>query len=266
MNAHSPKISAPLGGGRVRPAPRLPQLVTQALSAVEERLAERPDTYVLWSGGKDSTVCLDLARRINPSIPVVFFDSGMEFRQTQAYLHRLARDWNLDLHTFPAEPSALDVMEASGQWEHGVPKVAQDDLHAALILRPLARAREQFGNSGIYGLRADESVGRLGLLSRTRGEVITHDRKTGAVTQIYLAPIWRWSFEEVHAYLHHEQIPANPLYAALVKRGVPERRARVGMLVDGWALDQGRWGHAMALDPDLARRVEARLPALAEWR
>lgn len=35
--------------------------------------------YVSFSGGKDSTVLLDLARRIYPEIPAVFVDTGLEY-------------------------------------------------------------------------------------------------------------------------------------------------------------------------------------------
>ena len=35
--------------------------------------------YVSFSGGKDSTVLLDLARRIYPDIPAVFVDTGLEY-------------------------------------------------------------------------------------------------------------------------------------------------------------------------------------------
>lgn len=256
----------PLGSAqRVRHAPRLDQLVPAALEMLEERFTEYPDTYVLFSGGKDSVTCLDLARQVNPTVKVAMFDSGMEFRQVREYVDRIVARWNLDLHIFPAEPSALDVMAASGQWEHGVPKVEKDDLHSACITRPLASAREALGMSAIYGLRADEAPERRIMLAKTQGRVTNHDRK-GVLTQVYLAPIWRWSSPEVHSYLANRQIPLNPIYRELMKRGVPERRARVGLLVDGWGLDQGRWALAMAIDPDLARTVEARLPALAEFR
>ena len=38
------------------------------------------------------------------------------------------------------------------------------------------------------------------------------------------------------------------------------------MMIDGWALDQGRWAIASAIAPSEARRIEARLPLLAELR
>ena len=37
------------------------------------------DVYVSFSGGKDSTVLLDLVRRVYPDVPAVFSDTGLEF-------------------------------------------------------------------------------------------------------------------------------------------------------------------------------------------
>lgn len=37
------------------------------------------EVYVSFSGGKDSTVLLDLARRIYPDVPAVFVDTGLEY-------------------------------------------------------------------------------------------------------------------------------------------------------------------------------------------
>lgn len=261
----SGKIEAPLGSRANRYAPRLAGLTSTAVTEIEGWFQENPRSYVAVSGGKDSLVCLHLARTVNPAVEGVFFDSGMEFPQTLAYLDRLQDQWGVRIHRFDAEPSAVEVMEASGEWEHGVSKAVKDELHDALILRPLARAREVLGDASIYGLRADESRTRLPLLAKGRGRVTTHDRQ-GRVVQRYFAPIWRWSYEEVHAYIGGHRLPLNPLYDALLRLGVPERRARVGMLIDGWALDQGRWAIAHALAPDLARQVEARLPRLAEFR
>lgn len=259
------KIDAPLGRTRVRYSPRVPSLTATALDALDVWFDKHPTAYVAVSGGKDSTVCLHLARQVKPDVKAVFFDSGLEFPQTIKYLHRLTDAWEVDLVTYPAEPSALDVMASNGTWEHGVPKVAKDDLHDACILRPLARAQADFGRASVYGLRADESKTRLFLLSKAKGHVVKHDR-AGNVEQEYLAPIWRWGFDEVHAYISQNGLPLNPIYRRLVELGVPERRARVGMLVDGWALDQGRWALARAIAPDLCRQVEARMPSLAEYR
>lgn len=41
--------------------------------------------YVAFSGGKDSTVLLDLARRAYPNIPAVFSDTGLEFPEIRKF-------------------------------------------------------------------------------------------------------------------------------------------------------------------------------------
>lgn len=42
--------------------------------------------YVSFSGGKDSTVLLDLARRIYPDIPAVFVDTGLEYPEIRDFV------------------------------------------------------------------------------------------------------------------------------------------------------------------------------------
>jgi 3'-phosphoadenosine 5'-phosphosulfate sulfotransferase (PAPS reductase)/FAD synthetase len=43
------------------------------------------NTYVSFSGGKDSTVLLDLARRIYPDIEAVFIDTGLEYPEVRQF-------------------------------------------------------------------------------------------------------------------------------------------------------------------------------------
>ncbi len=42
--------------------------------------------FVSFSGGKDSTVLLDLARRIYPDIPAVFVDTGLEYPEIRTFI------------------------------------------------------------------------------------------------------------------------------------------------------------------------------------
>lgn len=44
------------------------------------------NVYVSFSGGKDSTVLLDLARRIYPDIPAVFIDTGLEYPELREFV------------------------------------------------------------------------------------------------------------------------------------------------------------------------------------
>ena len=42
--------------------------------------------YISFSGGKDSTVLLDLVRQVNYNIPGVFIDTGLEYPETKEFV------------------------------------------------------------------------------------------------------------------------------------------------------------------------------------
>lgn len=46
--------------------------------------------YISFSGGKDSTVLLDMARRIYPDIPAVFIDTGLEYPELREFVKTIS--------------------------------------------------------------------------------------------------------------------------------------------------------------------------------
>ena len=44
------------------------------------------NVYISFSGGKDSTVLLDLVRQVNPNIPAVFIDTGLEYPEIKEFV------------------------------------------------------------------------------------------------------------------------------------------------------------------------------------
>lgn len=46
----------------------------------------KDNVYVSFSGGKDSTVLLDLVRKIEPTIPAVFVDTGLEYPEIRQFV------------------------------------------------------------------------------------------------------------------------------------------------------------------------------------
>ena len=57
--------------------------------------------YVSFSGGKDSTVLLDIARQMYPDILAVFFDTGLEFPEIRDFVRRFDNvEWIKPKKTF----------------------------------------------------------------------------------------------------------------------------------------------------------------------
>lgn len=218
--------------------------------------------YVAWSGGRDSTAAVIMANRVSPGIPVVWFDSGLEFPETREYIHSVAALLGLNLTVIASEPDALTVLKQSGAWDHAAVLADQpsQDLHEVLIAAPSARAHRLFGIGEISGLRAEESLGRRALLAKGNG---VYARANGGVV---FAPIWSWSATDVRACLADAGLPENPVYRKLALLGAPERAQRVGLVVDGNNPDHGRYTYLRNGWPALWNELVLALPRLNEWR
>ncbi|WP_213578549.1 phosphoadenosine phosphosulfate reductase family protein [Rhodococcus sp. USK13] len=236
-----------------------PSSLEQIGTRIRDHLAHH-DGYVAFSGGKDSLVALDLARRADPDVPVVFFDSGLEYPETYDYIRELAVAWQLDLHVIAAEPPLLDALVASGLWDHSAPHAdARIDLHDILIGAPARRAHEMFGPGELWGVRADESAGRRHLY--TRG-----GRRDGIITRtdgtIAYGPIWNWTTQDVWAHISRNQLPVNPVYDVLTRIGVPPAQHRLSHLIDGAHLDRGRLTWLRRGWPQLYEQLADALPRI----
>jgi len=249
---------------------------------------EAHDGYLAFSGGKDSTVVVALARQVDPAVPIAFFDSGLEYPETYDYIDALATQWRLNLTWIPARPNALTLMAASGGWTHNGPyRLDLPNAHEVLIAAPARAAHALHGPGELWGVRAEESEGRSFLYARSlRREVAAkcrdccspvttspraeHRARHGGIVRradgtVAFGPIWDWKDDEVWGFLRSQQIPVNPVYAKLTRLGVPRNRQRVALMVDGNGLELGRVVWLRRGWPAVYQRLVQVLPRLAEW-
>lgn len=241
---------------------------------------EQHDGFVAWSGGKDSTTVVDLARQVDPHIPVVFYDSGLQFPETLTYLAELVDAWKLNFHVIPASPDLLTVFIAAGGFDHRAPdRELGGTLADIMITRPAAEAHARYGRGSLWGVRAQESEARRHLYraalaeqtiarpSRDRAAVrdqfggIVH-RKDGTVTY---GPIWEWQARHVFDYLAGRSIPLNPLYRKMAELGAPPDQIRVDSIIDAAKVSNGHITWLQKGWPDLFDRLAGVLPRLREW-
>lgn len=258
---------------------RGPQAHRQLLDRIAEHLDEH-DGYVSWSGGKDSTVVVDLARQVDPHVPVVFFDSGLQFPETMQYLEETAAAWQLDYHVITADPDLLTVLVAGGGFDHhAVDRRLRGQLADIMISGPAAEAHRRYGPGCLWGVRAEESHGRrmlyrrsLAAESRVRQHSSREDVRAqagGVVRRVdgttTYGPIWDWQRGHVFEYLAGRGIEPNPLYRKLADLGVPEAQIRVDSIIDASKLSNGHIAWLQKGWPDLFDRLTRALPRLHEW-
>jgi phosphoadenosine phosphosulfate reductase len=264
-------------------APRRDPAAT--VSRIQAHLAAQRG-YVAFSGGKDSLVVLHQALTADPDVPVAFFDSGLEFPETYAYISQIARDWEFEsrLHWIAADPPLLQVLHDTAAWDHrrrGPPGLLVD-LHDILIGRPSAIAHEACGPGELWGVRAAESRGRGALYARAvSAEAARHcdgccaspaerrARHGGVIRRadgtVAYGPVWNWSVNEVWGYIARHSLPVNPVYEKLRRLGAPEASLRVSAMIDGNALELGRVTWLRRGWPGLFEELAQVLPRLREF-
>ena len=259
-----------------------PRNLHQLRHRVEAHL-DQTGGYVAFSGGKDSLVALHLTLAVEPDIPVVFFDSGLEFPETYTYLSEVADRWRLNLNVVAATHTTLEILAATGAWDHhatsaqGVP-----DLHQVLISEPAARAHDLYGPGEIWGVRAQESRGRAaayanalraeqattcrGCCSRTQDSRAHHGgliRRVDGTTAF--GPVWDWKTDEIWGYIARHHLPPNPVYAKLRRLGAPEHFLRVSHMLDATRLEEGRVTWLRRGWPAIFEDLAAVLPRIREF-
>lgn len=172
-------------------------------------------SVVAWSGGKDSTLVLYLVRQLDPTVDVVFNNTGVEYPETVRYIHELAVAWGLNL---------IETKPTKGFWkcaaEYGFPdgtkrganKGRKDKTpHCCYFLKekPMIDQIRARGWEAIFdGITAVESWIRM-FNARDMGTCYSH--KKWKVEKVH--PILYWTEEEVFAFFESEGIPNNPLYS-----------------------------------------------------
>lgn len=85
------------------------QKVDHSLGVIDQFLSRMEGkAFVSFSGGKDSSVLLDLCRIINPDIKAVFFNTGMEFPDIIRHIMQLKKQgYDIDFINAKKKPSEI---------------------------------------------------------------------------------------------------------------------------------------------------------------
>lgn len=233
--------------------------------AANRRIAQLLDTvtdgqiYVSFSGGKDSTVLLDLVYRQTRArgwtLDVLFIDWEAQYQATIDHVARTLaqpglRPWWLCLPlTDCNENSMYDLTwtawdpAARDRWVRALPDmpgVISDPAQlpcyrAGMTFEALAPAwnrwfaRERGVGISLIGIRADESINRYRAIKSQRRHMLRSWHWTTQIsTRAFMAyPIYDWHVEDIWTYLARTGTPYNPIYDLMWQDGTSLTNMRI---------------------------------------
>ncbi len=182
-------------------------LTDAELAELNERFEREPaGTIIEWavdsfhphlclSASMTDAVLIDLATKVEPSIEIVFIDTGYHFPETLETVELVRRRYGLNLRVMTALPQSEEL------W-----KVDPENCCSAIKTGQLDRALtgKQAWMSGLRRVEAPTRVGAPIVARDVRGLV-------------KINPIANWSDLDVAGYVQDHDVPVNPL----VHRGYP---------------------------------------------
>lgn len=156
------------------------------------------DLAVVSSFGADSAVLLHMVAEVNPSLPVMFLETGKHFKETLDYVETLRKTLGLrDVRTLTPDAADIARFDPSGQlWESD-----PDSCCHIRKTEPLDGVLEGFGGW---------VTGRKRFQTSDRG-VLPHFELTSD-DRIKVNPLAYWTNEDVEAYKAKHGLPDHPLY------------------------------------------------------
>ncbi len=180
--------------------------VSVKLDAAREKLLRtltgKGDVCLTCSFQAEGVLLAKLASAIDPSIPVLFLDTGYHFAETYAYRDRIAREWGLNLiNLLPAKSVAEQEAEFGKLHEF-----APDRCCAMRKVEPLFKAMAEY-RVWLTGLRREQAKSRVSL------EESSMFALPGGKQVLKVAPLVSWTTRDVWYACEELGIPLLPLYA-----------------------------------------------------
>lgn len=177
----------------------LKNLERNAIRTIRHHMHDRPCANVSFSGGKDSTAVLHLARKAGIT-DAFFIDTGIEFPETVAFV----------------ESSGVTIVRKGGDFWQAVEKAGPPgkDLRWCCKLLKLHPLKLYLAGTGpcvtMQGNRWYESWNRADLDETSQNPANP--------LQLNVSPIRNWRALEVFLYLWWQKVPVNPLYEQGIER------------------------------------------------
>ena len=218
-----------------------------ALNRLQEVYEQGHTVVISQSGGKDSTVCMELAIMAADAagklpINVIHRDEEILFPNTYEYLDRIAQRPEVNMHHVYAGNPVINVFNRSlpywwifdeqvnpDNWVRKPPDYAYkiDEINIqALVTKERFPTPDDKDIMACIGLRVQESPNRrMGLFS-SKGH-ITKPNKLGVK---YIRPIYDWTDGDIWKAINDFEWDYNRAYDVMVKHGRSKNKLRIAPL------------------------------------
>jgi len=235
--------------------------VQEAIDTIKSCLTSHPGIWgVSFSGGKDSTVLLDLCVHSGWRGPVLWQSYGeLETLPDNRRMVAWAKEfYNLEIIEVEA-PGELEVYREVG---HFFVEPETKEERAAVrrwynrSFRRLDKIVVELGWTGQFlGLRMEESAQRRKMLGNRGPLYYASTRKTWTA-----CPLYRWQGRDIWAYLVSNNLPWADVYN---EPGDPERlRNDIVFLAGSGSIRHGQFAHWKRTRPDWFRMLAKEFPEI----
>ncbi len=154
--------------------------------------------------GPSGVVLMHLASRLNPGARVFFVDTGFHFHETLSMVERVRRRLSLEIEVVKPR---LTVRAQALVHGDRLFVVDPDRCCALRKVEPTQRALADL-DAWITALRRDQGP------SRSRTPVVAHRPQADGRSLAKIAPLARWTREDVWRHVFAHDLPYNPLHDA----------------------------------------------------
>ncbi len=168
-------------------------------SVIRDRLAG--DLAVVSSFGAESAVLLHLVASVDPTVPVLFLDTGKHFTETLEYRDSLVERLGLNLVVLTPDAEELAKRDETGlRWSYD-----PDGCCEIRKVRPLEKALANY-DASFTGRKSFQAATRANL---PRFEIDTSD----AQGRLKINPLIDWDAGQIEGHFIQHDLPRHPLIA-----------------------------------------------------
>ena len=193
----------------------LDKKIKQALEVLE-KFRDWNHKYVMFSGGKDSLVCLDLASRTwDDDFQVIYIEvTGNTHEKCTKYARRIVNEYGLELVHLKHEENFFDVLET-----YGYPSIfwigSRWCLHRFKDRVMSSFERDNHVTITVSGIKQGDSPSRKDWISTGVVNGIAKNPRKAYWGRFQVFPICSWSKKDVWQYIKDRGLPLNPLYSEI---------------------------------------------------